>query len=79
MKKIAYVSLTAVLMVTAFFIGKNTYTQLAKTEINLSSVKGWETFEDSGKVGLEIQTTSGTWTLEKEPFTAHGVIVEKVD
>lgn len=76
-KKIIYISLTAVLMVTAFFVGKNMQTQ--PTEINLSSVKGWETFEDSGKVGLEIQTTSGTWTLEKEPFTAHGVTVEKVD
>lgn len=74
-KKIAYVSLTAVLMITAFFIGKN---QTQQTEINLSSVKGWETFEDSGKVGLEIQTTSGTCTLEKEPFTAHGVTVEKI-
>lgn len=76
-KKIAYISLTAVLMVTAFFVGKNMQTQ--PTEINLSSVKGWETFEDSGKVGLEIQTTSGTWTLGKEQFTAHGVTVEKVD
>lgn len=75
MKKIAYISLTAVLMVTAFFIGKN---QTQPTEINLASVKGWETFEDSGKVGLEIQTASGTWTLEKEPFTAHGVTVEKI-
>lgn len=75
MKKIAYISLTAVLMITAFFIGKN---QTQQTEINLSSVKGWETFEDSGKVGLEIQTTSGTWTLQKEPFTAHGVTVEKI-
>lgn len=75
MKEIAYISLTAVLMITAFFIGKN---QTQQTEINLSSVKGWETFEDSGKVGLEIQTTSGTWTLQKEPFTAHGVTVEKI-
>lgn len=74
-KKILYITFTAVLMVTAFFVGKNQLT----TEINLSSVKGWETFEDSGKVGLEIQTTSGTWTLGKEPFTAHGVTVEKVD
>lgn len=78
-KKIAYATLTAVIGMTAFFVGKNFTEQPMQPKletIQLNQIKGWETWGTAEEVGLEIQTEAGTWEITKTPYTAHGVEIE---
>lgn len=88
-RKILYIAATAVIATTAFFAGKFAATTPVETitiekevvpenYIDLEGVRGWEHWENAGEVGIELQTADGTFTITKAPFTADGVIVEKI-
>lgn len=66
-----------VLLILGFGFGFG-YTYNDKRSIN--NIVGWETYDTGDKVGLELQFENGAiYTLEKEPFTAYNIVVEKVD
>ena len=46
--------------------------------INLENIEGWETWENSEKVGLEIQGSKWRYTIEKEPYTANGTEINRL-
>ena len=78
-RKILYTFTTAIIGVTAFFVGKNLTEQPMQPEpetIQPNQIKGWETWGTAEEVGLEIQTEAGTWEITKTPYTAHGVEIE---
>lgn len=80
-RKILYAITTAVIATTAFFVGKNFSdqpTQLEPETIQLNQIKGWETWETSEEVGLEIQGNGWIYTIEKEPYTANGTEIHKL-
>ena len=70
-------TIIVVLLILGFGFGFG-YTYNDKRSIN--NIVGWETYDTGDKVGLELQFENGTiYTLEKEPFTAYNIVVEKVD
>lgn len=123
-RKILYLTLTAVIGVTAFFIGKNFteptqqpetvqaetkapeltemtvengglyleysndgnfYTYWIPAEdlenaglINLENIEGWEHWENTEEVGLEIQGDKWIYTIEKDPYTADKVEINRL-
>lgn len=80
-RKIAYAIITAVIGVTAFFVGKNFPTQPTQPEpetIRLNEIKGWEHWETSEEVGLEIQGDQWIYTIEKDPYTADKVEINRL-
>lgn len=88
-RKILYIATTAAIATAAFFVGKFMAPTPAETitikkevvpenYIDLESIRGWEHWENAGEVGIELQTADGTFTITKAPFTADGVIVEKI-
>ena len=80
-KKIVYSVLLAVIAVTAFFVGKNFTeqpTQLEPETIRLNEIKGWETWENTEEVGLEIQGDQWIYTIEKDPYTADKVEINRL-
>lgn len=38
-------------------------------DLDINQVKGWEHWENGSEVGIELQTSDGTWVLTKEPYT----------
>ena len=36
---------------------------------NINEIKGWEHWENWSEVGIELQTSEGTYILIKEPYT----------
>ena len=74
-KKIVYIILTAAIAATAFTAGKAS-DPADSTMINLEDVKGWETWETSEEVGIEIQTNNGDYTITKEPYTVGNVTIK---
>lgn len=120
-RKILYTLTTAVIGVTAFFVGKNFSTQPTQPEtvpenlerieltaekyglfleytdgnhfysfwvdkedlenvglINLENIEGWEHWENSEEFGLEIQGNGWIYTIEKEPYTADKVEINRL-
>ena len=88
-RKILYIAATAAIATAAFFVGKfmaTTPTETITIEkevvpenyIDLDNVRGWEHWENSDEVGIELQTTAGNFEITKAPFTADGVSVEKI-
>lgn len=80
-RKILYAITTAVIATTAFFVGKNFTEQPTQPEpetIRLNEIKGWETWETSKKVGLEIQGDQWIYTIEKDPYTADKVEINRL-
>ena len=88
-RKILYIAATAAIATTAFFVGKFAATTPTETitiekevvpenYIDLDNVRGWEHWENSDEVGIELQTTVGSFEITKSPFTADGVSVEKI-
>lgn len=81
-RKILYIAATAVIATAAFFAGKFAATTpkevVPENYIDLDNVRGWEHWENSDEVGIELQTTVGSFEITKSPFTADGVSVEKI-
>ena len=90
MQRILYITATAAIATTAFFVGKFAATTPTETitiekevvpenYIDLDNVRGWEHWENSDEVGIELQTTAGNFEITKSPFTADGVSVTHVE
>lgn len=50
-----------------------------KNSVELDSITGWETYDNGDAVQLEIQTEDETYLIEKEPFSAYNIRVERID
>ena len=74
-KKVVYIILTAAIAAAAFTAGKISEPADSPV-IKLEDVKGWETWETSEEVGIEIQTNNGDYTLTKEPYTVGNVTIK---
>ena len=46
--------------------------------INLENIEGWEHWENAEDVGLEIQGNGWIYTIEKEPYTADKVEINRL-
>lgn len=46
--------------------------------INLENIEGWETWKAAEEVGLEIQGDEWVYTIEKEPYTADKVEINRL-
>ena len=120
-RKVAYLTLTAVIATTAFFVGKNFEKPAQQPEtipenlerieltaekyglyleytdgisfysfwidkedlekaglINLENIEGWEHWENTEEVGLEIQGDKWIYTIEKDPYTADKVEINRL-
>ena len=44
---------------------------------NINEIKGWEHWENDSEVGIELQTSEGTYILIKEPYTTEVTITYK--
>ena len=46
--------------------------------INLENIEGWEHWENTEEVGLEIQGDKWIYTIEKDPYTADKVEINRL-
>lgn len=74
-KKVVYIILTAAIAAAAFTAGKVS-TSVDGPVINLEDVRGWESWETTEEVGIEIQTETGDYTITKEPYTVGNVTIK---
>ena len=61
MKKILILLLMALIYLSGCTRPQHTF--------DINEVKGWELWENDSEVGIELQTSEGTWVLTKEPYT----------
>lgn len=67
-KRIVLVMAAVLIAAGSFMIGRASESPNNK-EIILEDIRGWESWESSSEVGIELQTSQGDYVITKKPYT----------